>query len=138
MLWLVEDAFLEAVRNAFAVLTRDQGFSVVAEDRHHARFESETVGIDVWHDPRGEIDVNVSPLGTTDRLATWTYTGMVGAASVARLLEIAVEQMSANPAILGADQTFYEQLATENRRASKAWTAYYSGKGPQPTGELPP
>jgi len=62
---------------------------------------------------------------------------MVGTASVARLLEIAHEQLSANPGVLEGDPTFYEQLAAENLRRSKAWTAYYAGEGPQPTGSLP-
>jgi hypothetical protein len=62
---------------------------------------------------------------------------MVGTASVARLLEIAVEQMSADPAILRGDQAFYEQLGAEKRRQSEEWTAYYAGKGPRPRGRLP-
>jgi hypothetical protein len=62
---------------------------------------------------------------------------MVGTASVSRLLEIAVERMNADPAILSGDHAFYGELAAENRRLSEAWTAYYAGEGPQPTGKLP-
>jgi hypothetical protein len=134
----VEDTFPELARREFSVLTQDNGFQVVAEDRHHVRFESQAVGVEVWHDSRGEVEVRVSPLDATDRNATWTCTGMVGTASVARLLEIAVEQMSADPAILSGDREFYERLAAENRCLSEAWTAYYAGNGPQPTGKLPP
>jgi hypothetical protein len=133
----VDDAFPELARDAFSALSGDRGFRLVAEDQHHVRLESTTVSIEAWHDPRGEVEVRVSPLDTADRYATWTYTGMVGAASVSRLLEIAVEQMNADPAILSGDQAFYGELAAENRRLSEAWTAYYAGKGPQPTGKLP-
>lgn len=79
----------------------------------------------------------MSRLASADRYEVWTYTGMVGTASVARLLEIAVEQMSADPAILRGDQAFYEQLGAEKRRQSEEWTAYYAGKVPQPRGRLP-
>ena len=41
----------------------------------------------------------------------WSYTGMVGTASVGRLLEIALAKMDADPEILGGDTAFYERLA---------------------------
>jgi hypothetical protein len=133
----VADTFPEIARRQLAPLIHDQGFTLVAEDQHHIRLESDSLAIEAWHDPRGEVEVSMSRLASADRYEVWTYTGMVGTASVARLLEIAVEQMSVDPAILRGDQAFYEQLGAEKRRRSEEWTAYYAGKGPQPRGKLP-
>lgn len=133
----VADTFPEIAHSALSFLTRDYGFRLAAEDQHHIRLESEALAVEAWHDPRGEVEVRVSRLNSADRYAVWTYTGMVGTASVSRLLEIAVETMTADPAILSGDQAYYEQLAAENRLLSEAWTAYYAGKGPQPREKLP-
>jgi hypothetical protein len=132
------DTFPEIARAGLLFLTRDHSFHVTAEDQHHVRLESHAIAVDAWHDPRGEVEVRVSRLDSTDRYAVWTYTGMVGTASVSRLFEIAAEKMAADPAILSGDEAFYAELATENRRLSEAWTASYTRKGPQPTGKLPP
>jgi hypothetical protein len=131
------EAFPQAVRRHLAFLIQDHGFKVVEEDQHHVRFESPTLAAEAWHDPRGEVEVRVSRLESDDPHQVWTCTGMVGRASVSRLLEIAGEQMIANPDVLRGDQVFYEQLGAEKRRLSEAWTAFYAGKGPQPTGKLP-
>jgi hypothetical protein len=137
MLRPLTETFPETARRELAALTRDHGFDFVAEDQYHVRLESRSLVVDVWHDPRGEVEVRVSRLATADPYEAWTYAGMVGTASVARLLEIAVDQMSANPEVLRGDEAFYKRLGDENRQLAEAWTAYYSGKGPQPTGKLP-
>jgi hypothetical protein len=63
---------------------------------------------------------------------------MVGRASVARLLEIAAEQLLAEPRVLGVDHGYLDQLAANAQADSEAWTAFYSGQGPRPTtGRLP-
>lgn len=133
----VAETFPEMARRQLAFLIREHGFSVVAEDHQHIRLESRSLGLEAWHDPRGEVEVRVFRLDAADNYERWTYSGMVGAASLSRLLEIAGEQMSANPAVLRGDQAFYQHLGAENRRLSEAWTAYYAGKGPQPRGKLP-
>ena len=127
------DTFSEIACGELSILTGDHGFHVAAEDQQHVRLESEVVAVEVWHDPRGEVAVSVCRLDRTDPYAEWTYTGMVGSASVARVLEIGIEQMTSDPAILTGEPGFYDQLAAENRRLSEVWTAYYSGKGPRPT-----
>lgn len=131
------ETFPEIARRQLAFLIRDHGFGVVTEDQHHIRLESGSLAAEAWYDPRGEVDVRVFRLGNENPYEVWTYTGMVGTASVSRLLEIAGGQMSANPAVLRGDQSFYEQLGAESRRLSEAWTAYYAGKGPQPSAKLP-
>ncbi len=132
------DAFPRVARDTFSPLIDECGFHLVAEDEHHIRLESNVMAIEAWYDTRGELDVDVFRLDSTDRHARWTYVGMVGNASTARLLEIAVEKMTADPAILTGDPAFYDRLAAESHRLSDAWTAYYSRKGPRPTtGRLP-
>lgn len=131
------ETFPEIARRGFATLTGDHGFKLVAQDHHHVRLESQSLAVEAWYDPRGEVEVRVSRLASADPYEVWTYTGMVGRASVARLLEIALEQMSANPEVLSSDQAYYEAIGFEKRQLAEAWTAYYEGKGPQPTGKLP-
>ena len=57
---------------------------------------------------------------------------MVGRASVARLLEMALDRLQEEPRILAGDSAFFEQLAAERQAESEAWTAYYGGTGPRP------
>lgn len=61
--------------------------------------------------------------------------GMVGSASVSRLLQMAAEKMRADPAVLGGEVAYYEDLAVERRRDAGALTTFYSGKGPRPRTE---
>lgn len=95
------------------------------------------LAVEAWYGPPGEVEVRAFRLASADPYEIWIYTGMVGRASVDRLLEIALEQMRANPAILSGDQAYYVGIGIERRQRAKAWTAYYEGKGPQPTGKLP-
>jgi hypothetical protein len=63
---------------------------------------------------------------------------MLGRASAGRLIEIAVEHLQSDPAILRGDSAYYLTLADEQRALAKAWTDFYSRKGPRPrTGKLP-
>lgn len=61
--------------------------------------------------------------------AGWSYSGMVGRASVSRLLELALAEMQAEPAVLRGDINFYGELAERQSACSQEWTAYYSGRG---------
>ena len=83
------------------------------------------------HDMRGEVDVSVSPRNR-EWPQRWSYAGMVGRASVGRLLELALVDMIAEPAILAGDPDFYERLGMGNAASSHAWTEYYAGRGPRP------
>jgi hypothetical protein len=114
----------------------DEGFEIVEEDRHLLLLRSSIVTARVVHDPRGEVDIDVFPTGG-DRLYGWSYTGMVGRASVGRLLEIALAQMREEPAILRGDADFYEALAVEKRARAHDLTEYYAGRGPRPRRHLP-
>ena len=108
------------------------------ERERHVRLESPTLGVEATFDPRGEVELAVFRLGHEEPGARWTYTGMVGRASVERLLEIAAGQLRDEPALLRGDPDFFERLRAKNRREAAAWTAYYSGTGSRPqTGELP-
>lgn len=115
----------------------DGHFEIRHEDRHRVALQSKAVEVVVVHDPRGEVDVYVFPCGGDERYG-WPYNGMVGTASVGRLLEIALARMDAAPEILDGDAAFYERLAEEIRKRSRAWTELAAGRGPRPSErELP-
>lgn len=68
----------------------------------------------------------------------WTCTGLVGGASLERLLEIAAQRLRDEPAVLSGDAEFFDRLSADQRRAGEQWTAYCAGTGPRPqTGKLP-
>ena len=131
-------ALPDAVRRKLGFLITDYACRIVCEDFGIVEMESPVLAVQAALDPRGEVDVWVSRAGNEDVHARWTYCGLIGKASVARLLEIAGENMRLDEAIAQGDADFYERLAVENRRLSKEWTAYYSRKGPRPrSGPLP-
>lgn len=118
------------VRDKWSSLLR-QDFEITDEDTYRVVLESPAAQVIAVHDPRGEVDVSVTP---RDREwpQRWSYSGMVGRASVGRLLELALAEMRAEPAILDGDLDFYERLGMENQASSHAWTEYYAGRGPRP------
>lgn len=122
------ELFPEAVRRQLAPLLNDHGFRLVSESDHLMRFESETMGAEAMFDPRGEVGLEVFRLGREAPWERWTYSGMVGRASVPRLLKIASEQLQAEGAVLRREPAFFDQLAAEKWRLTEEWTAYYAGK----------
>lgn len=91
----------------------------------------------MW-DPRDGVEVSLFLRDLGQPEEGWTYTGMVGNASVSRLVQLAVERLQGEPAVLAGDRAFYEELAARKRQASQEWTAHYSRKGSRPkTGWLP-
>jgi hypothetical protein len=123
------------VREKWASLLAD-GFEITEEDPHLLLLRSSVVSVRVVHDPRGEVDIDVFRTGA-DRLHGWSYTGIVGRASVGRLLEVAFAQMTDEPAILRGDTAFYEAVATEKRARAQALSEFYAGRGPRPGRHLP-
>jgi len=108
-----------------------EGFEITEDESHLVALRSPTMQVVVVHDPRGEVDVYAFPQGG-EQHDGWAYSGMVGTASVGRLLEIALADLRSDPAILQGDATYYARLAEENQESRKAWTAYYAGRGPRP------
>lgn len=94
-----------------------QDFEVVDEDTHRVVLKSAAVQVETIHEPRGELDVFVSPRNC-EWPQRWSYEGMVGRASVGRLLELALAETTAEPAILAGDFDFYERLAKDNEASS--------------------
>src|SRR5262245_27630058 len=108
------------VREKWAALLAE-GFDISQEDAHRVELESSNLNLVVVHDPRGEVEVRAFRPGTEQRCG-WSYTGMVGRADVGRLLEIALAEMRAEPAILAADAEFYAAVATATEATAQAWT----------------
>jgi hypothetical protein len=129
----VTDSLGALVRNKWSSLLL-HGFTITDEDPYRVVLESATVQVVTVHDPRGEVDVSVIPLGG-EWPKRWSYSGMVGTASVDRLLEIALAKMQAEPAVLDGEPEFYERLGRENEATSHEWTEYYAGRGPRPSGK---
>lgn len=51
---------------------------------------------------------------------------MIGRADATRLLQIAVERLQDNSAVLAGDQQFFEDLRASQVTKSKAWTDFYA------------
>ena len=120
-----------------AFLVEDYGFRLV-EDGRALRYASRSVTVEAVFDPRGEIELRTAPLDNPDPHATLALSGMVGRASAARVVELLATRLRGQDAALRGDSAFFDHLASVQREASKAWTAYYSGQGPEPrTGRLP-
>jgi hypothetical protein len=133
-----EETFPQMVAQKLAFLRDDHGFRVVSESDHMVRLESASVGVEAIFDSRGELDVTVSPLAADDPFAEWSYVGMVGKASLPRLLELAAKRLREEEPVLRGDPDFFRDLAAQKRLEAEQWTAYYSGRGPKPqTGKLP-
>jgi hypothetical protein len=133
----VDASFSDLVREAFQPLLTEHGFVVVGADAHEVVLESPRLRSRTRLSPRGELDVSVFPKDTPEWVG-WSYSGMVGRASIVRLLELALEQMVSDPRILVGNGAFYEQLASERKAEAEAFTTYAEGKGPRPRrGELP-
>jgi hypothetical protein len=94
----VPDSVSALVREKWSSLL-DGGFEIRDVDGSRVGLQSKSVELVVVHDPRGEVDVYGFPSGGDERYG-WSYTGMVGRASVGRLLEIALAKMEAEPEIL--------------------------------------
>ena len=126
------ESFAGLVRDKWAVLTAEHGFAVVSEDQRQVVLDGAALRIVAVHDPhRGEFSAEGYPHGR-ERWQGWTYAGMVGTASVTRLLELALQEMHADPRVLRGDPEFYDALAERALTDAEQWTAYYSGAGPRP------
>jgi len=128
--------FLDVVADKLAFLMSEHGFQVTEVSEHVILLDNIALSVEGVWDPRGEVDVNVFRRGQR-AAGMWSYIGMVGKASVGRLLELAGDAIRAEPCVLQADTTFYDNLAVEQKKRSIEWTAYYSRKGPRPRGKLP-
>lgn len=124
------DSLSALVRDKWASILR-QGFEVTDESDGRVVLESRAVQIAAVYDPRGELDVSVHPRGSEWPLR-WSYMGMVGTASVGRLLQLALAEMESEPAILSGDPDFFERLGKENEASSHKWNEYDAGRGPRP------
>jgi hypothetical protein len=123
------------VREKWASLLAEE-FEIAEEDPHRVSLKSSVVNVRAVLDPRGEVDIDVFRTGS-ERLYGWSYTGIVGRASVGRLLEIALARMREEPAILRGDADFYEELAITKKAKAHALAEYYAGRGPRPGRHLP-
>lgn len=139
MQWLdaaVTATLPDLVRDRWASLLRDDAFAVSEEDDNRVVLTSRDMRIVAIHDPRGEVDVAAYRHGQ-EPWQGWTYTGMVGTASVAGLLDLALESMEADPRILRGDAAFYSTLSDRATADAEAWTAYYARRGPRPGRDRP-
>jgi hypothetical protein len=131
-------AFVEAVEREFVFLIEERGFELAAASDEGVRFISPFV--EVWlsyYPSEWQVDLAASPIGADDPYTRFVWSGMVGRASVERLVQLAVAALLANESALSGDGPYYRELGAAQRREAEAWTAFYAGHGPQPTGTLP-
>lgn len=132
----VTDLLGAHIREQWATLL-DQGFTIASDDSSRVVLDSGEVQIVCTASPRGEVEVTVAPLGS-HWPRQWAWAGMVGRAELARVLELALEQLRKDPAVIGGDTAFYDDLAATNAETSSAYTRWAEGKGPHPnTRRLP-
>lgn len=132
----MDNALGDLVNREWAVLMAQHRLRSVHEDDWSVTLRSELLEIAIVRDG-GELSVSAF-LPSGSAAEGWQYEGMVGKASEARLLQIAAERLVGDPRLLRGDPVFFEEVASERRRLSEEWTAYYSREGPRPrTGHLP-
>jgi hypothetical protein len=139
---IADGGFPAEVARELGFLTAEHGLRATRESEYIVEMESPSLWAQAVWDPRGEVVVHVRRLGVAPfgdaHYGEWTYSGMTGRATRARLLELAVERLKAEPAVLSGDPEFYDQLARDQHRQAVEWTAYYARKGPRPShGPLP-
>jgi hypothetical protein len=101
------------------------------------RFESADVEVSVsYFPPEGQVDL-FARLRRRDRYEEFVWSGMVGRASLARLVQLAAKALRGNAEALSGGELYYRRLGEARRRKAEEWTAFYQGKGPQPRGKLP-
>ena len=116
----------------------EHGFRLVSATEEVVQFQSSELTITASYYPQEmQVDVKAARLNRENSYEELGLSGMVGRASPTRLLELAAEKLRVNKEALAGDESYYHRLGEEARRESEAWTAYYSGKGPQPRGKLP-
>lgn len=129
--------FPELVAERFAPLVEESGFAVTEASENKVVLVSSDLRCTCAFDPRGELDVYVS-LREKDDWEGWTYVGIVGRASLARLLDLALDDMKQDPRVLSADARYYSDLAEQRHSDNRAYTACAQGTGPRPRrGRLP-
>src|SRR5437763_5632499 len=101
----------------------DHGFRLTQAQGHLVRLESPILGVQVVLDRGPQVEVLAFRLGYESPTEAWRYSGMVGRASLSRLLEIARERLQADESVLAGDPAFYQRLAREQRHESEEWTA---------------
>jgi hypothetical protein len=131
----VSEILGELAREKWASLLSD-GFAIAEEEPHLLVLKSSNVTVRAVLDPRGELDIDVFRTGT-DCHHGWACTGIVGRASVGRLLEIALAQMLSEPTILTGDADFYNALDDEKQLQAHEMNEYLAGRGPRPGRHLP-
>lgn len=131
------DALVDLVSQEWAVLMAEHRLCLEEQDEWSVTLRSDSLEINVVRD-RGELSVNAFLRLGGSAAEGWHYDGMVGKASEARLLQIAAERLTEDPRLFLGDSAFFEQVASERRRLSKEWAAFYARQGPRPrTGHLP-
>ena len=120
----------DLVRDRWSPLL-DGDFTVAKEEDGLVLLTSPEVRIVATHSPRGEVSVAVHR-HDQEPWHGWSYEGVVGTASIGRLLELALEKMLEDPAVLQGEHARFADLQERAVANAEAWTAYYAGEAPKP------
>ena len=126
----------ELVRDKWAVLLQTGDFAIADEEDGLVLLTAAEVRIVVTRSPRGEVSVEVHR-HDQESWQGWSYNGTEGTASTEGLLELALAEMCANPAVLRGDPALFASLQERAAAETNAWTAFYAGEGPRPKRRRP-
>ena len=108
----MDEHFPALVTDKLAPALARYGIEITSQDRWCVEMASPRVNVRAAFDPRGELDVEVYPSGSQN-WEGWSYVGMLGRASLERLLEIALVAMEADPRTLEGDPDFLAECAKQ-------------------------
>jgi hypothetical protein len=134
------DSLADATRQELGLLLDEHAFVPTETSAEVVRFQSAvaTVTVTGYAAEHGQVEVIVEPLAAHGQHERLVISRMVGRASLIRVLQLAAEDLRASEQALRGEQSFFRQLGEVQEREAEAWTAFYAGEGPQPTGKLPP
>ena len=108
---MTDAGFAETISIELLPLLADHGFKVVECHASIIRLASPTMTAVAAFDRRGEFGLDIAR--SADPSERWSYNGMLGRASMQRLCELALEQLTADPRILRGDPEGFRAFRTK-------------------------
>jgi hypothetical protein len=107
--------FPELIRLHLLPVLQERGFVIVSEDDRSVDLEAGELRAQAIVSPRGEFELAIFPAGSQP-YEGWRYFGMVGRASIERLIELGAQEVRREPRILAGDRAFYAEFNSPQER----------------------
>jgi hypothetical protein len=82
------DVFTEIAVEELRWLIRESGLTLVEKDEQHVRYDSEVISVEMWADPRGEIDLTCRRHENESGFGVVEYVGIIGRADRRRVVQL--------------------------------------------------